>query len=168
MRRTSARPDAAPPAPQPSFLALDDASCEQLLARNHVARLAFSFHDRVDIEPIHYVFEDRSLYGRTSPGSKLHTLAHSRWVAIEVDEIDGIFDWRSVVAHGTFLTLDPEIPGVQAEAWKRGVQLLRTLVPGTGTAQDPTPFRTVLFRIHVDSLTGRAASSGQGTKGRRR
>ena len=39
----------------PTFRALTAAECEKVLSRNHVARLAFSFHDRVDIEPVHYV-----------------------------------------------------------------------------------------------------------------
>lgn len=72
----------------PTFRPLDRPEMEALLARNHVGRLAFSFHDRVDIEPIHYVYADGVLYARTSPGHKLTTLAHHRWVALEADEVD--------------------------------------------------------------------------------
>jgi nitroimidazol reductase NimA-like FMN-containing flavoprotein (pyridoxamine 5'-phosphate oxidase superfamily) len=139
------------------FRELDAKSCERILARNHVARLAFSFHDRVDVEPIHYVFDDGWLFGRTSLGSKLVTLAHNRWVAVEVDEVEALFRWRSVVAHGTFLPLDPATPGVEARAHERGLTLLRELVPETGTADDPVAFRTVIFRIHLETMTGRSA-----------
>ncbi|NUR20975.1 MAG: pyridoxamine 5'-phosphate oxidase family protein [Gemmatimonadaceae bacterium] len=149
----------SPHATRATFRELEQADCERILARNHVARLAFSFHDRVDIEPISYIYENGWLHGRTSPGSKLHTIAHSHWVALEVDEIEGQFDWRSVVVHGTFLTLDPEVPGVEADAWMRGRKLLRAAVPEFGTAGDPGAFRTVMFRIHIDSLTGREARS---------
>ena len=45
-----------------------------LLGRHHVGRLAFTFHDRVDIEPISYVFADGHLWGRTAPGTKLTTI----------------------------------------------------------------------------------------------
>ena len=61
----------------PEFRALSKVECEKILSRNHVARLAFSFHDRVDIEPVHYVYERGWMFGRTSPGSKLQTIAHS-------------------------------------------------------------------------------------------
>lgn len=144
----------------PTFGELDRRSCERILARNHVARLAFAFHDRVDIEPIHYVYDKGWLFGRTSPGSKLVTISHSHWVALEVDETDSLFDWRSVVVHGTFLTLDPDVPGVESQAWARGISLLRDLVPETGTARDPVGFRSVIFRIHIDTVTGREASTG--------
>ena len=48
---------------------------ENILERNNVGRLAFSLHDRVDIQPIHYVYERGWLYGRTSEGDKIATLA---------------------------------------------------------------------------------------------
>lgn len=162
MTRTSHRETPAHRArstPHPTFRELDRGTCERILGRNHVARLAFSFHDRVDIEPIHYVYDEGWLFGRTSPGSMLLTISHSHWIALEVDEITAIFDWRSVVVHGTFLTLDPEGPGVEARAWERGLSLLRELVPETGTTSDPVAFRTVMFRIHIDKVTGRAAST---------
>ena len=144
----------------PEFRALSKVECEKILSRNHVARLAFSFHDRVDIEPVHYVYERGWMFGRTSPGSKLQTIAHSHWIAAEVDEIDGIFDWRSVVVRGAFYTVSPEVPGVEADAWARGIELLRTLVPETGTADDPVPFRTIIFQVQVEETTGREATSG--------
>ena len=66
--------------------------CLALLARNQVGRLAFTFHDRVDIQPLHYVYEAGWIYGRTSQGTKLATLAHHQWVAFEVDEVEGLFE----------------------------------------------------------------------------
>jgi hypothetical protein len=148
------------PAIGPTFRTLDKTECERVLSRNHVARVAFSFHDKVDIEPVHYVYDHGDLFGRTSPGSKLTTLAHNHWVAVEVDEVDGLFDWRSVVVHGAFYTVSPDVPGAESEAWSRGVELLRALIPETGTADDPVPFRTIVFQIHVESMTGRESVPG--------
>ena len=42
----------------PVFRELTREGCEALLAVSHVGRLAYTFHDRVDIEPIHYVYAD--------------------------------------------------------------------------------------------------------------
>lgn len=146
--------------PAPSFSTLDSSECERILSRNHVARLAFSFHDRVDIEPVHYVYDRGSMFGRTSPGTKLTTLAHSHWMAAEVDEVDGLFDWRSVVVHGSLYTVSPDVPGAESAAWARGVEVLRALIPETGTAADPVAFRSVIFQIRIEQLTGRAATPG--------
>jgi nitroimidazol reductase NimA-like FMN-containing flavoprotein (pyridoxamine 5'-phosphate oxidase superfamily) len=146
---------------QPVFGELTRSQCEELLARHHVGRIAFSFHDRVDIEPLHYVFADGWLYGRTSTGTKLSMLEHHPWVAFEVDEYEGVFDWRSVVVKGTFYLIDTdEESPADDPALARGVALLRSLVPETLTAGDPVPFRRIVFRIHLDEVTGRTAHSG--------
>ncbi len=132
----------------------------ELLERNRVGRIAFSFHDRVDIEPIHYAYGGDWLYCRTSAGAKLATLAHRPWVAFEVDEVHGLFDWRSVVAHGACYVLDPGGSPREQEAYRHGLALLRRLVPGALTEEDPVSFRSTLFRVHVDEATGREARSG--------
>lgn len=145
---------------QPSIRELERDACIELLARNHVGRMAFSFHDRIDIQPLHYVYDDGWLYGRTSAGSKLETLEHHQWVAFEVDEIRDLFDWMSVVVYGAFRPIDPFGTDREQAAAERAVTLLRRLVPGTLSASDPMPHRAILFRVSVDDVAGRAAYSG--------
>lgn len=140
---------------QPQFGELSREECERLLGRNHMGRLAFAFHDRVDIAPIHYVYAHGWIYGRTSRGSKLTTLAHHRWVAFEVDECESLFEWRSVVVKGSFNIVDPDTSAFRDPAFSHGVSLLRTLLPETLTGSDPVPFRQTVFRIHLDEVTGR-------------
>jgi uncharacterized protein len=144
----------------PIFRQLDDAEMRELLQRNHVGRIAFSFHDRVDIEPIHYVYGGDWLYCRTSAGAKLATLAHRPWVAFEVDEVAGVFDWRSVVARGVAYQLTEDGSEEERRRHAHAVELLREVVPETLTARDPVPFRGVVLGIHLDEMTGRAASAG--------
>jgi hypothetical protein len=38
------------------------------------------------------------------------------------------------------------------------MELLKRIVPETGTPDDPVPFRTVVFGIHVDTISGRSSS----------
>jgi nitroimidazol reductase NimA-like FMN-containing flavoprotein (pyridoxamine 5'-phosphate oxidase superfamily) len=127
-----------------------------LLTRAHVGRVAFTLHDRVNIQPVHYVYHDGWLYGRTSPGTKLSTIVHQPWVAVEVDEVHDMFDWSSVVVHGKFDVLDATWH--QPEAIQRAVALMRYVIPESLTAADPVPFRTVLFRIYANEMTGRACT----------
>ena len=149
-------------AAHPTFRDLEPGEVDALLARNHVGRIAYSFHDRVDIEPISYVYADGVVYFRTALGSKLATLAHAPWVAFEVDEVSGPFDWRSVVAHGTvYLLEDAGSPAAQA-SYRLAVQHLRSLIPHALDADDPTPERTIVLRMEPASVRGREArSSGQ-------
>ena len=143
----------------PRITAMSEASCLALLQRHAVGRMAYSFHDRVDITPIHYVFADGWLFARTSHGAKMATIEHSPWVAFEVDEIESVFEWRSVVVHGTVSEMPRDGSPLDAQHWSRGIELLRRIVPATGTADDPVPFRTLVFGIHVDAVTGRASTT---------
>ncbi len=111
----------------PEIRSLEAGESREFLARHRVGRIAYSFHDRVDIEPISYVYEDGWIYVRTSMGTKLSRLAHQPWCAFEVDEVHGIFDWTSVVVHGSLHLLDPE---TGSDSYMRALELLPP--PGAG------------------------------------
>ena len=139
----------------PQFRDLTTKESQLLLASQHVGRLAFTQHDRVDIEPINYVIDGEWIFGRTSKGTKLATLLHHPWCAFETDEVRDLFDWSSVVVKGTFYLLDPEIGS--PDTYRRAEQLLGALVPGTFSAKDPTPHRDVVFGIFIREISGRTA-----------
>jgi uncharacterized protein len=131
---------------------------EETLNRNRVGRVAFSFHDRVDIQPIHYIYERGWLYGRTSEGEKIFTLKHNQWIAFEIDEVNDLFDWRSVVIHGSFWIIHPQGSPRAEELWAKAAKLVAQIVPGALTENDPVSFRHTLFRIAVGDAQGREAS----------
>lgn len=160
-KRTRSAGERAPLMPQgpPRVVELSEEACHALLRRHHVGRMAYALRERVDIAPIHYVFSEGWLFARTSYGGKMDVVTRSPWVAFEVDEIDGVFDWRSVVVHGTAYTMEREGSPLDAELWARGIEALRAVVPETGTADDPVPYRNLVFGIFVHSVTGRASST---------
>jgi uncharacterized protein len=139
----------------PQFLNLSDADARELLAAKHVGRVAFSLHDRVDIQPVGYVYDDGWILGRTQPGAKLSTLLHHPWCAFEVDDVRGMFDWESVVVRGSFYLLDPEFGS--ADRYSRALEVLSQHSPGMFSQDDPTPERAILFGIYVQEMTGRCA-----------
>ena len=145
----------------PRIRELDRDECVAILARNHVGRIAYARQNHVDIEPLHYVYHDGWLYGRTSHGAKTEATGTTWWpVAFEVDEVEELFRWRSVVVHGGFYVMDDDRSEVDRDEWRQGVELLRTLLPETLTAGDPVAFRTVVFRMAVQEVTGREAVPG--------
>ena len=141
-----------------SVRALAHSECAAVLARNHVGRVGYVVNARVEIQPINYAYEAGWIYGRTSEGSKLRALQQEHWVAFEVDEVRGAFDWVSVIVHGTFHRLDPDATHHDEAAAARAIALLRAVVPETFTAADPAPARSVIFRISIGEMTGRSAT----------
>ena len=152
-RMWAARPGAV------SFRDMSRDEIEAMLAHNRVGRLAFALYDRVDIQPIHYVYERGWLYGRTSEGSKLAVLKHNQWIAFEVDEVTDLFDWRSIVIHGSFWIMSPRGSPRAEELWAKAADLVNRIVPGALTENDPVPFRQTLFRIAVSDVRGREATT---------
>jgi nitroimidazol reductase NimA-like FMN-containing flavoprotein (pyridoxamine 5'-phosphate oxidase superfamily) len=148
----------------PRIRALSREESIEVLARNQVGRIAFAHAGRIDVEPIHYVYADGWIYGRTSHGAKLEATGY-QWspVAFEVDEVQEVFRWRSVVVHGGFYTVPADGAEWERQEWSKGVDLLRRLVPETLTPEDPVPHRDVLFRIALQEVTGREAVPGDAT-----
>jgi nitroimidazol reductase NimA-like FMN-containing flavoprotein (pyridoxamine 5'-phosphate oxidase superfamily) len=136
-------------------LSADEANA--LLARNTIGRIAFCWENRVDIEPIHYVYDAPWIFGRTRVGAKLLALAHNQWCAFETDEAAGRFDWASVVVKGPFVALNSALG--ESEKYDRAVAALRKIHPEIFTENDPTPDRTVVFGIFADEISARAMST---------
>jgi hypothetical protein len=141
---------------RPTIRALRGDEAQALLVRNQVGRLAFSLHDRVDVEPIHYVYDAPWIFGRTSAGAKLLTLAHNQWCAFETDEVRGMFDWQSVVVKGPF---SPRHSPFANWDYDRALLALRRLLPSTLTDDDPTPHRDIVFGVHASEIHGRRSTS---------
>ena len=143
----------------PQFRELSDDECLEVLSRNDIGRLAFSFHDAVDIRPVNYIQDGNWLFGRTSMSDKLTTLRHNQWVAFEVDEIDGPFNWKSIIARGSFYQADPGGSTGDVGFYQRAVAAIKKQNPLAFTGQDPTQSRTEVFAIHIDSITGRSSTT---------
>jgi hypothetical protein len=125
--------------------------------------------NRVDIIPLHYVFASGVLCGRTARGTRLEETSanfYDSWpVAFEVDEVDGLFQWRSVVVHGNFHAAafgDAEWQR-NTRDWEDAVRCFRTLMPDAFTENDPTRFRDIVIRIEAAEVSGREAVPGPAT-----
>lgn len=146
------------PAMSISFRTLSADECHDLLTSQVVGRIAYAYRQRVDIEPLHYVADGEWLYFRTAHGTKLAMLEHQPWVAFEVDNVRALFEWKSVVVHGSVETIDPAESPASAGRWKHAVETFRRVVPQAFSAGDPTPERDVMLRVHMSDIEGRSAT----------
>lgn len=131
-----------------------------ILARHHVGRVGITFHDHFRLKICNYLYSENWIYARAELGDDLVMAEHHPWAAFEVDEVDGILDWRSVEVRGAieFLTSD-----MQSHDWfefENAVHLLRNAVPEILRADDPSPKRIHLVRIHLDDVVGRESRVG--------
>lgn len=140
---------------------LDEPGCRALLARRSLGRLAFSFRDRVDIQPLNFVLDGEWIFGRTSEGEKLNTLRHHRWVAFQVDEVASPVEWTSVVVRGPFHLLHEDRSAEGEKVLRRARAAVSRRFPGAFDEGDPAPHRNLLFGIAIQELSGRTATPAE-------
>jgi nitroimidazol reductase NimA-like FMN-containing flavoprotein (pyridoxamine 5'-phosphate oxidase superfamily) len=142
----------------PRIRALSVLQSRFILSRNHVGRLAFVSDGRLELLPIHYVFVDGCVIGRTSSSIGGASWEGNSEVVFEVDEPDRLFEWRSVIVRGVLRKLAPPLLSEDRPAYWSAVSAFQALVPDAFTERDPTPFRRALFTINPSEITGREAS----------
>lgn len=126
-----------------------------ILAKHHVGRVGITFHDLLRLKLCNYVYSEGWIYARTELGEDLVMAEHHPWAAFEVDEVDGILDWRSVEVWGGVEFLSSDVQSPDWFEFENAVRLFRAAVPEILTADDPMPQRIHLVRIHTDNVMGR-------------
>ena len=134
-------------------------AAESLCAKHHVGSLAIGFHDALTIELVNYVYSEGSIYGRLEDGPDLTVLKHHQWVAFQMSEVEGVYDWRTVTVRGSVQLLIAERSEHDRAECEKALALLRSVVPAVMTDRDPIPQRVQLFRLFIDSIEGRESRS---------
>ena len=140
---------------------LTPAECRNVLATVSVARLACAHADQPYIVPISFAFDPASngLFGFSTMGKKIQWMRANPKVCLEVDEIIDRFHWQTVIVLGRYEEIS-DVPQ-QAGERQRMLNLLGTRAewwfPGAAKFEGTEPHGVVIFRIHIESMTGRRA-----------
>lgn len=81
---------------------LNELQIDALLKRQVTARIACHANGVTYIVPVNYVYDGACIYGHSSNGKKIEMMRKNPEVCFEIDEIQTIFKWQSVIAWGTF------------------------------------------------------------------
>ena len=124
-----------------------------LLRGSRIARLGCLDGAGPYVVPVNYVFDGESLYVHSLPGRKIAAMRENPRVCIQVDEIRGDFDWRSVIAFGVY----EELNDLDARAHALG--LLLSIFPHLTPVEsllagDAAPPSIIVFRIRVERVSG--------------
>lgn len=120
---------------------LDADECWRLLRLTALGRLAVTGADgHPDVMPLNYLVQDRAVFFRTTPGTKLDSIEASPHVAFEIDGQDDVSRW-SVVVRGTARQLTSP-----AEIEAAGITLLISWTP---------TYRDTYVRLTPETVSGR-------------
>lgn len=81
---------------------LSEQEVDDLLRQQVTGRIACHSNGVTYIVPVNYVYDGNYIYGHSSAGKKIEMMRRNPEVCFEVDDIQSIFRWKSVIAWGTF------------------------------------------------------------------
>ena len=134
---------------------LSTGQIEDLLRDEVIARLGCLSDGRVYVVPVTYVYDGTYVWGHAMDGAKLAAMRADPRVCVEVEHVDDLSNWRSVIAWGTFEECGDE-------DWIAGMSLLvdrimplLTLAPHQSPPDPAGPNRGTVYRIRLETKTGR-------------
>ena len=135
--------------------------CRAILRGTNLGRLACVRYSQPYIVPIYFDFYDDYLYSFATKGKKIQWMRTNPRVCVEVDEIVDQFNWTTVVAEGRYEELT-KAPAHEA-ARKRAYSLLQNrpdwwFPAGAKTTRSSPERAPIIYRIEIESLSGRQAS----------
>lgn len=133
----------------------------EVLGAATIARLACTKDGKPYVVPVAYAYEEEggrgALLVHSLEGRKIAMMRDNPTVCVQVDSIEHMASWRSVVAWGRF----QELEGEEAQRALDAL-VLRLLPPGADARRDPfappgMEDRVVMFRVELTETSGRAA-----------
>ena len=129
---------------------------DEMLRSEAIGRIGCYAFGRPYVVPITFAYDGVAVYGHSREGLKLRMMRSHPSVCFEVDRMEGLSDWRSVIAMGTF----SELQATQAET---AMELLRRrigpLVPSATSTPDGLTHASGMpwsvFRIVLGERSGR-------------
>jgi uncharacterized protein len=103
------------------------------------------------VVPVNYFFDGKDIYIHSLPGKKIDALRANPRVCLQVDEIKDSYNWRSVIAYGTF----EEVKGEETRenVLTRLYSRLPHMTPVESKLVEGLK-ETIVFRVKVDEITG--------------
>jgi hypothetical protein len=142
---------------------LSPAEIEDLLDTEVVARLGCHAHGRTYVVPVTYAYDGEGLLIQSADGLKLRMMHENPWVCVEVDHIDNLANWRSVIGWGRFEALlghDATAALARLRARLQPLIVSETTPASETLAEGETRVRSgnghaSIYRIHLLEKTGR-------------
>lgn len=146
---------------------LDKKDCIELLQNNYIGRLAFISGETPYVIPITYYYYDEidnCIISYALEGHKIDAMRENTSVSLEVDEIESVNKWKSVLILGAF----EELSGIDAknllhefsqgvknlinlDQEEKDVQFIHEFSAKLG-AEDSSP---IVYRINIQEITGK-------------
>ena len=142
---------------------LNELQINHFLLTQAIGRIACTDGKKPYIVPVTYVYDGKDIIGQTREGKKLTILRKNPNVCFEVDAMNNMANWRSVIIDGTFIELKGENADKARDYLFNHVWpylTSSTIHPhqhetSRASVNDVNRIKPIMFRIKVKSKTGR-------------
>ncbi|HLT71198.1 MAG TPA: pyridoxamine 5'-phosphate oxidase family protein [Cyclobacteriaceae bacterium] len=145
---------------------LSEQQIDEVLNSQVVGRIGCYGEGTVYVVPVTYAYQDGYIYAHSSEGTKIRMMRENPQVCFEVEDMENMANWRSVIAWGTYEELTEE---TQRDEGLRilfnrisSLVISETVRPHRQTMSrdlDETERKNVVYRIRVQRRTGRFEES---------
>ncbi len=88
---------------------LNEEQIDHVLRNGTVGRIGVHGDDRTYVVPVTYVYDGDAIYGHSAEGLKVRMMRANPEVCFEVEEIENMANWRSVIAWGRYEELSGDL-----------------------------------------------------------
>jgi len=135
---------------------------EHMLQTGLIGRIGCTDGKRVYIVPVTYVFDGEAIYAHSRDGLKIEIMRKNPHVCFEVESIESMTNWRTVIVTGKYHELKSGNEQTQALALLKD-RLMPYLLSETMRPQSPDldqlktekVRKPVIYRIEIIEMSGR-------------
>lgn len=140
---------------------LTKSQCERILLGSMIGRIGCHSSGKSYVVPITYVFDNGYIYAHSKEGLKVKMMRKNPKVCFQVDQIESMSNWRSVILWGKYEELKSSAEQEKAiKILVNGIEPFHTgeSVKPDHNAADMNPHKEkkpVFYRISIDEISGR-------------
>lgn len=146
---------------------LNDSQIRQVLQSQLYGRIASVSNGKVYVVPISYALDEKYIYAHSREGQKVEMLRKNPQVCFQVDIIDSLPNWRSVIIWGKYHELktgeDERLAMKLLDDRFGPLHVSQSISRPSSDIHPPESVekkkKAVYFRISIDEMTGRFEKS---------
>ena len=144
---------------------LSEDAIEDVLHQQFIGRIGCNYNDVTYVVPIGYAYDGKYVYAHAEEGMKINMMRQNPHVCFEVDTVENIGNWKSVISWGNYEELTDEKERVSAiqillnRGIPKGASKTAYLTPAWPFhSKSSTDIEGIIFRIKLNIKTGRFES----------
>jgi nitroimidazol reductase NimA-like FMN-containing flavoprotein (pyridoxamine 5'-phosphate oxidase superfamily) len=142
---------------------LSENEIEDVLKQQAIGRIGCHADGITYVVPINYVYKDGYVYGHSAEGKKIDMLRSNPQVCFQVDDIESITQWKSVITWGVYeeITDGKEMQKAMQEIIRHIMPRINdnNAHPSHGITESESDIGTsvdlILYKILLNKKTGR-------------